>query len=109
MIGQYTLDAEGNPVACEDMLEWARWYEGEQHRIVAQDDLPDGVRVSTVFLGIDYRFLGNGPPVLWETMIFHGPNAGYQERYTSLDDARAGHRHALSLARAPGAPAPEQP
>ena len=39
---------------------------------------------------------GAGPPVLFETMIF-GPAGGenYCERYSTWDEALAGHRRAL--------------
>ena len=54
--------------------------------------------VSTVFLGIDHSF-GEGPPILWETMIFDGPHDQFQERYTSKEEAIAGHERAMLLAR----------
>lgn len=57
----------------------------------------DGVRVSTVFLGLDHSF-GAGPPVLWETMIFGGDHDEYQERYTSYEDAVEGHARACAIA-----------
>ena len=42
-----------------------------------------------------------GPPVLWETMIFGGgvTDEEYQERFTSVEDARDGHERAIELAR----------
>lgn len=76
-------------------MEFARWYESAD-RTLARTELP-GVVVSTVFLGIDHRY-GEAPPVLWETMIFaeEGSTAvdfdEEQARYTSKDDALAGHR-----------------
>jgi hypothetical protein len=29
-------------------------------------------KVSTVFLGLDHSFSEDGPPILWETMVFGG-------------------------------------
>lgn len=49
------------------------------------------VRTSTVFLALDHS-LGDGEPVLFETMVMGGVNDGYQERYTSYALAMAGHR-----------------
>jgi hypothetical protein len=74
--------------------EWARRFEA-QDRHVAQDDMGD-IRVSTVFLGFNHGW-GDGPPLLFETMIFGGPNDGYQERYSTWNEAERGHARAVSL------------
>jgi hypothetical protein len=55
------------------------------------------VYVSTVFLGLDHSF-GEGPPQLFETMIFGGEHDEYQERYSTWDEAEAGHKKACKLA-----------
>jgi hypothetical protein len=96
MSGQYILDAEGNPVPEPDLLKWGKWLETADRQL-AKDQLPNGVTVSTVFLGLDHRFWG-GPPTLWETMIFGGPEDQYQERYASREEALAGHAKAVELA-----------
>jgi hypothetical protein len=55
-------------------------------------DKVEGVCVSTVYLGIDHGY-GNGPPVLWETMVFcEGKNDQDFERSTSRKDALKVHR-----------------
>jgi hypothetical protein len=95
--GRYILDEKGEPVPCASLMEWAKWIEGGGSRRVAEDFVGD-VRVSTVFLGLDHSFV-DGPPVLWETMIFGGPHDEYQERYTSREAALAGHTAAVALAR----------
>jgi hypothetical protein len=78
---------------------WDMFMSDFQNRCVAIDELDDGVKVSTVFLGMDFNHLG-GPPVLWETMIFGlGGEFDYQKRYTSLEDALNGHQRALTYAR----------
>jgi hypothetical protein len=46
--------------------------------------------VSTVWLGLDHR-LGEGPPLIFETMVFGGPGDDEMERYSTEDQARAGH------------------
>lgn len=48
------------------------------------------VDVSTVFLGLDHQF-GEGPPLLFETMVFGGPLDEEQRRYTTWAEAEAGH------------------
>ncbi len=78
------------------MARWAMSFD-DPRRVVAQTTVGK-VRVSTVFLGMDHRFgLGDGDPVLWETMIFGGKHNDYQERYTSRADALAGHTLAVDL------------
>jgi hypothetical protein len=96
MIAYYRLDGH-KPVPCE-LMEWAHAVNDADARIVAQDDLPGDVLVSTVFLGIDHSF-GVGPPLLFETMIFKGPHGDYQERHSTWDEAVTGHEAALKLAR----------
>lgn len=94
-LGRYVLDERGEPRPEPDLLTWGRWME-KRDRIVKQEDPIPGVRVSTVFLGLDHSWNG-GPPVLWETMIFGGPHDGYQDRYTSRAQAEKGHRRAIEL------------
>ena len=86
---------DGQPVKAE-LLVWAKWFE-KSERTVAKDEIGK-VLVSTVFLGLDHRF-GSGPPVLWETMIFGGEHNDFQERYTSVEDALEGHKHAVELVK----------
>ena len=56
----------------------------------------DGVTISTVFLGLDHAW-GDGPPLLFETMIFGGSHDQYQERYSSKKEALAGHKQAVAM------------
>lgn len=60
------------------------------HRVAATQ--VNGVRISTVFLGLDHSF-GGGPPVLFETMIFgaRGRWEEFQTRYCTEAEALAGH------------------
>jgi hypothetical protein len=92
----YRLNPEGEPVPEPDLIAWARWLE-TSHRQIALDTIA-GVLVSTVFLGLDHAF-GGATPILWETMIFGGEHHEYQERYTSREDAIAGHAKAVALVK----------
>jgi hypothetical protein len=94
MSEHYILDGK-TPVAT-DMMTWARWLENTKARQVGYYE-KDGLRVSTVFLGLDHSF-GDGKPLIFETMIFGGPHDQYQERYSTWDEAEAGHKKALELA-----------
>ena len=97
MSGRYILNDAGEPVEA-DLMTWARWFESSPDRVVARDEMPNGVTVSTVFLGLDHSFGSEGPPVLWETIIFGGKHDGYMDRYRSHEAALQGHAFAVALA-----------
>ena len=96
----YILDADGNPVPEDDILAWAKWRQNPRNIILKRTDLPGGVIVSTVFLGIDhaFHFFGDPRPVLWETMIFEGEHDDWQDRYHTKEEALLGHEHAVKIA-----------
>jgi hypothetical protein len=94
----YVYDAAGEPIPCDDVLTWGRFFESHERSLLRDVRGHRGrVVVSTVFLGLDHNFFGEGPPVLWETMIFGGVFDSYQRRYRSKLDALAGHLRALGL------------
>lgn len=94
----YILDADNRPVPA-DLMTWAMFWGGHDRR-VAYTEVTSQVHVSTVFLGIDHRHFGDGPPLLFETMIFGGSFDQSQWRYSSWDDAKTGHKAAVTKARA---------
>jgi len=52
------------------------------------------IRVSTVLLGVDYSFMQDSPPKIFETMVFEHPQGnlgGIQLRYSTVKEARLGH------------------
>jgi hypothetical protein len=101
---KYVLNDAGEAVSEPDLMKWGAWM-GKAERHVAYNATPGGARVSTVFLGLDHSW-DAGPPILWETMIFGGKEDGYQERFSSREDAVAGHAKALQLALKAEAPEP---
>jgi hypothetical protein len=103
MADKYILDADGKtPIPC-DLMTWAQWFEKRPVRALLRETVREGVDVSTVFLGIDHQY-GDGPPLLWETMIFGGPRDGDQWRYPTYDEAMAGHEAAKAIAVSEDAP-----
>lgn len=96
--GRYILDEHGEPRPEPDMDRWAQWYEDSIHdlrRRVANDTV-EGCRISTVFLALDHSFSDDGPPVLWETMIFGGPLDQRMWRCAgSREQAEAQHKEAI--------------
>lgn len=96
---RYVLDENRVPVAEPDLFKWARWFENTEGRAVKQEKF-GRVLVSTVFLGLDHNW-SEGPPILWETMIFNGRHDGYQTRCAgSWEQAEAMHATALQYMRA---------
>lgn len=99
MMEKYIVDDSGNVKIENDVTTWANWFEqsGEKKfeeggRRVAHTMLPNGIVVSTVFLGLDHNFMKEGPPILFETMAFGRNNSESDcERYSTIEDARKGH------------------
>jgi hypothetical protein len=106
---------DGHPAPIGNILEdkrfmfvWGWWMESafksksshRKHfrhcRQVAETYIPGGGRVSTVFLGVDMNHGHYGPPLLFETMVFNDDDwRGFQRRYATIAEARAGHQEVL--------------
>jgi hypothetical protein len=86
----FILDDEHQPVQV-DLFTWGVWFARLENRTVAWGQVNSETHVSTVFLGLDHSFGGRGPRVMFETMVFGGPQDQYQQRYSTWDDAKAGH------------------
>jgi hypothetical protein len=93
--GRY-YDPDGNPI---DMHTWADMFE-HADRQVARTEINESTSVSTVYLGLDHQY-GDGPPLIYETMIFGGEHDEWCWRYPNRDAALAGHDQAVALAREP--------
>ena len=93
---KYILEGK-TVVECSDLLTWARWFE-DADRGVAKDIIND-VKVSTVFLGLNHSFTEDGPPILFETMIFGGKFDDELWRYATWEEAEAGHAKAVEKVR----------
>lgn len=90
---KYILDENHNPVLLDgdDLIAWATWYGKAENRVVRQEDV-EGYMVSTIFLALDHNFAMSGPPILFETMVFHdGATLDYQTRCSTWDEALAMH------------------
>jgi len=85
MSGQYILNGK-TPVKCNDLIKWAKQMEGK-NRIVEQSQFGK-VKVSTVFLGLDYSF-GEEKPILYETLVMPDNQI---HRYHTKKEALLGHK-----------------
>ena len=85
-------DRQGKPMS---LKQWALGFPGVADRRVAETTLPDGKWVSTVWLGLDHRYSMDGPPLIFETMVFKSRDNMEEvdvERYSTEAEALAGHR-----------------
>jgi hypothetical protein len=95
MSDKYLLCEDHSVRATDDLMEWAKGFEKSDRHVGST--LVGDVHISTVFLGLDHSF-GDGPPLLFETMIFGGKHNQKQWRYSTWDEAVAGHEAAVKLA-----------
>ena len=86
-------------ISTSDVHEWTQMWETDS-RYVGNTEVGDA-RVSTVFLGIDHRFSGDGPPLVFETMVFglDDYDEQYTERYATWDEAERGHARIVEMVR----------
>jgi hypothetical protein len=79
---------DGQAIPTTDVARFIEWKRLNDPHI--GDTQIGNIRISTVLLPIDHQF-GDGPPVIFETMVFGGPLNDEQERYCTLAEARSGH------------------
>jgi len=116
---------DGHTPVRTSFLRWGLWYDTADRQVGFAEVGP--YRVSTIFLGLNHDLSGDGPPILFETMIF-GPVepevlaeriasftrlgvseelapqvAGHEEaltwRYATWDEAEQGHQEGVALVR----------
>ena len=104
---------ERRVVECPDLMQWAQWYEAahKDGSFRVGETVVRELRVSTVFLGIDHRFLGDGPPIVFETMVFNEIGEGREryaqafdececmQRYCTYAEAEQGHEAIVEMLR----------
>jgi len=83
-----------------DLETWARWFGQDNNRRKIESTMIGEALISTVFIGIDHNYLGKGPPILYETMVFGGPLDGNMDRYFSREQAIRGHKAMVEQVKA---------
>src|SRR5215475_11220125 len=73
---------QGRPLT---LTEWAQAFEN------MTEEARDPITVSTVWIGLDHRWFADGPPLIFESMVFGGTYDGKAERYATEAEALAGH------------------
>lgn len=80
----------------EDMAQESWWRKRTQ--------VTDDIEVSSVWLGVDHNWNPDGPPHIWETMIFGGDYSEYCWRYPSRQVCLDDHERIVQSLRANGDP-----
>ena len=91
--------ADKKPVLCVDIDAWATWMEKAVSECVVGFESEAGVTVETAFVGCHKD--NSDPPCLFETTVRGGRLDGHMRRYSSWDDAEAGHDEMLKRAWSP--------
>ena len=92
MSDYYTLNAD-HSVTPVDYIGDAL----NQDRRIGRDTVK-GYDVSTVFLGINHNQSFNGPPLLFETMVFQGSHTDlHRQRYSTYKQAVDGHKQVIDF------------
>lgn len=68
-------------------------------RLVAHDKI-GGVVISTVFIGMDHSRIPDTPPLIFELVVFRGGESAETFRYSTWQQAEAGHAQVLAKIRA---------
>ena len=91
-MGRYYILHAGQVVEEPDYATWAKWYEDfyDAVRRVARTELQHGT-VMTTFLAMSMNLSKTDPPMLFETRVSGGWMDDQWERYSTLEDAKAGH------------------
>lgn len=93
----YKLDENKNVVP-SSLIEWEEFIENRlptNYKHVG-DDMINGKRVSTVFIGLCHNFDPHSNiPIVFETMVFNKKHGIYQDRYSTWQEAEKGHQKAI--------------
>lgn len=89
-------DRKGQPIY--DTLKWADMFEHGDRAVGKTTSWHGRLFISTVWLGLDHDFgwreidTPNPHPIIFETMAFIGGVGFAQERYSTEEEAAAGHK-----------------
>ena len=96
----YVLDQQGQPVATQDLEQWAEFMETDRRLLTTQ--VEDDLWVITCFVGINLPTSHLGPPRLYETMLWDQIKSMSIWRYETEAEAREGHAAAVEAVRRVG-------
>lgn len=91
------LDPNRQPIPCDDVTTWADWMASAPRKV--GHDCVDRCSVHTTFTGTDLS-VGLGRPLWFETMVFAPDSCLVLGRYSTWDEAAAGHEQVMAALRA---------
>jgi hypothetical protein len=89
-------DRQGEPLSYP---EWTVLFYDKSYAHVRATAVGEDVLVSTVWIGIDMSYGNQASPVIFETMVFGGELEDAVWRYSTEEQACAGHDKAVAAAR----------
>lgn len=107
LLDRYILDGH-TPVRCGDILAYDLWRRTADRTVAIDDIFPEGpggakIRVSTIFLALDYQWQPDGPPLLFETTAHDQTSYqwldAYARQYSTWEEAELGHREVCAEVR----------
>jgi hypothetical protein len=91
----YCFKMDGTPYTGPDAFrKWAKDFEDGVDRVIGKDKFPNGLEVSTVWLGLDHNHGDSHRPLIFESMVFFPDSRADLEmwRYSTLEEAKLGHK-----------------
>lgn len=92
-------DPDGNPITLQ---EWRHLFETIDRDVSTTELTVRGeeVAIGTTWLGLNHNFMNpEGPPLIFETMVWGGPLDGSVRHYATREEALAGHREIVKRHR----------
>lgn len=96
----YKRNGEPYSDGIKGSMEWGADFKNPAIKLVKQETLPNGLFVSTVWLGIDHNhYEDDGQPIIFETMVFQKGDEEeklgeevFCDRYSTEAEALEGHK-----------------
>ena len=93
-MGRYYILCDGDVIEEPDYTKWSAWFESTYKgvELIAESRL-GGSTVSTRFLALSMMLDQDSPPMVFETTVDGGWLDNQRERFSSLEEATAGHEN----------------
>lgn len=97
MNGDRYILQDRTPLPCNDLFRWGDWYAKADRQVA--DIMISGVRIRTMFIGINQQRLVDRPPLLFETMVYGGRFDLHRESCSTWVEAELQHQQVVDLVR----------
>ena len=100
-MNEYYVEDGNGGVTMVGRERWVEWLGAHVEERRVGNTTVGEVEVSTMFFGLDYDW-GEGPPRLYETMVFGGELDGEMARYSTRAEAVVGHERMVERVKEVG-------